>query len=160
MNQVGHPTRANRPPESSSCRGMGQGGIGCLTRQTPRCTAFTNSSRRPGWPEATRRNSVGNVSRCSGTGAIGIKEDGILLRAVRLQTRHDHHREQWREARALLSDRSSIVADNVVLSEQSLEVAGMRSVTNRRIAQAAAHDILCQAGRDLVKLCRGRPDLT
>jgi hypothetical protein len=71
----------------------------------------------------------------------------------------DHHRAQWCEARALLGDRSNIVVDNVVLSEQSLKVAGYAiGYESADRARAAAHDILRQAGQDLAKLWRERPE--
>lgn len=63
-----------------------------------------------------------------------------------------HHRQQYREARALLGHRPSIVVDNVICAEHSLEVAGFAiGWTNRPQAVAAATEMLRDAGYRLAK---------
>lgn len=58
-----------------------------------------------------------------------------------------HHRQQYREARAMLGHRPGIVVDNVVCAERSLEAAGYSiGWTNRPQAVAAATEILRDAG--------------
>jgi len=64
-----------------------------------------------------------------------------------------HHRQQYREARALLGHRPAIVVDNVICAEHPLEVAGYAiGWTNRPQAVAAATEMLRDAGYRLAKL--------
>lgn len=63
-----------------------------------------------------------------------------------------HHRQQYREARALLGHRPSIVVDNVICAEHSLEIAGFSiGWTNKPQAIAAATEMLRDAGYRLAK---------
>lgn len=64
-----------------------------------------------------------------------------------------HHRGQWRQACNELGHRQRIVVDNVVCSEQSLEVAGFGlGWLSKPQAIAAASEILRDAGHRLAKL--------
>jgi hypothetical protein len=64
-----------------------------------------------------------------------------------------HHRQQYREARAMLGHRPGIVVDNVVCAELTLEAAGYSiGWTNRPQAVAAATEILRDAGYRLSRL--------
>lgn len=63
-----------------------------------------------------------------------------------------HHRQQYRNARALIGHRPGIVVENVVCQEHSLEIAGYAiGWTNRPQAQAAATEILRDAGYRLAR---------
>lgn len=64
-----------------------------------------------------------------------------------------HHRQQYREARALIGHRPGIVVDNVICQEHPLEVAGYAiGWTNRPQAVAAATEMLRDAGHRLARL--------
>lgn len=64
-----------------------------------------------------------------------------------------HHRSEWRQACRLLEHRERITVDNVVCSEQSLEIAGYGlGYPSKPQAIAAASEILRNAGCRFAKL--------
>lgn len=64
-----------------------------------------------------------------------------------------HHRKQYRDACGLLGRRAQITVDNVVCSEQTLEVAGYGlGWPSKPQAIAAASEVLRDAGYRLAKL--------
>lgn len=67
--------------------------------------------------------------------------------------RQAHHRQQYRAARELLGHRAGIVVDNVVCSEQSLEVAGYSiGWASKPQAISAATEMVRDAGARLAKM--------
>jgi len=82
-----------------------------------------------------------------------FSSDPTSMSGMAKTERQVHHRKQYREARALLGHRGGIVTDNVVCSENSLEVAGYAiGWTNKPQAIAAATEYLRDAGYRLARL--------
>ena len=79
--------------------------------------------------------------------------DPLVMSGMARSEAQAHHRSQWREARAALGHRAGIVVDNVVCSENTLEIAGYAvGWQSKPQAISAAIECLRDSGERLAKM--------